>query len=248
VTLCFLFVKRWHLPRMVFVLLVCMVPLVVYYGGAYRSASQYGIDVDSISESVRSSQTVSAVLAGGFSEFDVAVYYCAAAANEPALNYGAGLSNSLVHNYVPRQIVGESVKNALHINTYVGEAVVQRYFWRPKAGSFMTGPCDAFMQFAFFGALYYYLIGYLYARLWKQAYEQQSRCGQLWYIVTIYWMVRSIVASISGVLPLFLYTLVFMYVLTRFCRSSESSTMIKNIVSPFPYTGQNGLILRRCNR
>lgn len=248
VILCFLLVKRWHLPRMVFGALLCMVPVAVYYGGAYRSASQYGIDLDSISESVRSSETVDTLLAGGYSEFDVMVYHCAAAVHEQAFNYGAALSNSLVRNYVPRQIVGESVKNALYIRTGVERAVFERYSWSAKTGSFSTGPCDAFKQFAFLGALYYYLIGYLYARLWKQAYEQRNRCAQLWYIATVYWMVRSVVASIAGVLPLFLYTLVFMHLLARFCKSPAPNRAIRNTIFPFSYARQQGLRLYRATR
>ncbi len=246
VLLSFMFVKGWHVPRIVFVLLICMMPLVVYYGGAYRSASQYGIDVDSITDSIRNSQSIDRVLAGEYSEFDVAVYYCAAAWQELAFNYGASLHNSIIYSYVPRQIVGESIKNSLYINTDIREAVLQRYSWSRKHGSFATGPCDVFMQFAFFGALYYYVIGYLYGYLWNRAYGQHSLWAQLWYLVAIYWMIKSIVSSITGVLPLFMYTFVFMYVLTRFCREREFGESTNGPVPILPvWSPDNPLFYRQ---
>lgn len=82
-------------------------------------------------------------------------------------------------NYVPSQLVGETVKRSLMLKT---PAMARDY--NALTGTTETGMADAFQSFWYFGALKFFLVGYLLARLWASAKEGQA-AGQLVYMLSV---------------------------------------------------------------
>ncbi|UNK40471.1 hypothetical protein MNR02_18340 (plasmid) [Shinella sp. H4-D48] len=101
------------------------------------------------------------------------------AADSLEFDYGKFHWNRLVFNYVPSQIVGEAAKRSLMLRT---PAMARDY--NALTGTTETGMADAFQSFWYFGALKFFLIAYLLARLWASAKEGQA-AGQIVYMLSV---------------------------------------------------------------
>lgn len=226
------FTKRIRIPRILCAVVPVAAFVVIYYGPAYRSTSQYGLNYDEIAGSV-SEVDLDAVLKGQkYAEFDVMVVWGAAANRSMAFGYGAEFYNNLVSFYVPRQLVGERMKQSLMIRGSgdgVNAVAARVYDWGPHYGSFLTGPYTAFSQFWFFGCLLYYVFGYVFRLLWQAAYERGSLAAQIWYISCIVLIPLSIMSSIISIPARLIYTFAFMWFIGKSCsmpaRQSQRMTM-----------------------
>jgi hypothetical protein len=116
----------------------------------------------------------------GGAELRNAVYAIGAVSRSMKLDLGAYHWNWLVFAYVPAQLVGADVKNALYLP--VSEAAYEEYFYTPAMGSTWTGLSDAFQSFWYFGCLEFFLIGWIMRRLWLAA-SNGSICAQLFYML-----------------------------------------------------------------
>lgn len=231
------FTKRIQIPRILCVIVPIAAFLVIYYGPAYRSISQYGLHYDEIVNSVAKAD-VGAVWKGQkYTEFDVMVVWGAATNRSLAFGYGADIYNNLVSFYVPRQLVGEEIKRSLMIQGIPDQAkaaVARVYNWGPDYGSFLTGPYTAFSQFWFFGCLLYYVFGYVFRLLWQAAYERRNLAAQIWYISCIVLIPMSIMSSIIAIPAQLVYIVAFMWFIGKSCSSPlhQRLGMTKSITSP----------------
>ena len=102
------FAKRWVPPRVVFVALLVAATIGTILAPAYRTISQYGLDIQQLQE-IDAPGIISDVFSGDqYCEFDMIVYGCAAVNRSLRLNYGMGFYNSTIGALVPRQLVGAS--------------------------------------------------------------------------------------------------------------------------------------------
>ena len=214
------FTKRIRIPRILCVVAPIAAFIVIYYGPAYRSTSQYGLDYDEIANSVSQVDMDSVLKGQQYASFDVMVVWGAAANRSMAFGYGADFYNNLMSFYVPRQIVGEKIKQSLMIGGFSDKAkaaVARVYDWGPHYGSFLTGPYTAFSQFWFFGCLLYYVFGYVFRLLWQAAHERRNLAAQIWYISCMILIPDSIMSSIIVVPAQLVYTFAFMWFIGKFC-------------------------------
>jgi hypothetical protein len=93
---------------------------------------------------------------------------------------GAFHWNMLVFTYVPAQIVGTDLKNALYLP--LGDPALEEYQYRPPMGSTVTGLSDAFGSFWYFGCLKFLLIAVVMQKLWLAA-RSGSITAQLLYML-----------------------------------------------------------------
>jgi hypothetical protein len=82
-------------------------------------------------------------------------------------DYGLSLWNGFVQRYVPGQLLRPGVKRSLYIEG--GDSARQVFGFVPKFGTTMTGLTDAFQSFWFFGAIKFFLIGFIMSRWWRAA-------------------------------------------------------------------------------
>jgi len=91
-------------------------------------------------------------------------------------DYGLSLWNGFVQRYIPGQLLGPGVKRSLYIEK--GDSARQVFGLVPHLGSTMTGLTDAFESFWFFGAIKFFVIGFIMSRWWFAA-RAGNRVAQL---------------------------------------------------------------------
>lgn len=97
-----------------------------------------------------------------------------------AFDYGFFHWNVIVFNFIPAQLVGAEFKESLRVSTDAQRAIN----YNPDLGSTETGMADAFASFWYLGALKFFLIAYVLARLYCSA-RQGWVIPQLLYIFGI---------------------------------------------------------------
>jgi hypothetical protein len=112
-----------------------------------------------------------------------AIYFTAATAETFKFNFGLEYWNFFVFRYVPGQFVGKDLKEALTVPVSINPSSVYPEYTR-HPGTTYTGFADAFMAFAFLGALVYGAIARLLGRLWLSAVAGSLR-EQYFYCILI---------------------------------------------------------------
>ena len=84
-------------------------------------------------------------------------------------SFDLGLShwNGFIHAYIPGQLIGRDFKTELQVDLVDPARQVYRHLAHP--GTTHTGMADAFKSFWYFGALKFFVIAYIIARLWHAA-------------------------------------------------------------------------------
>jgi hypothetical protein len=106
------------------------------------------------------------MLSKGGPEMRNAILRIRAMERNMAFDFGAFHWDILVWNYVPQQLVGRDLKEALYLGNI--EDQFDRSYDRPT-GTSETGMTDAFASFWWFGAFKFFLIAYLMSRLYGAA-------------------------------------------------------------------------------
>lgn len=135
--------------------------------GEYRSlvmaGPQYGLttigDIDFLGN-------FEEILSRGGNSMTNAVYDIEATARLNWYDFGLYHWNELVTFTVPGQIVGHDLKDALMFDTK-GSAALEAFRHVPHTGSTHTGMSDAFGSFWYFGALKFFLIALIMAKLYR---------------------------------------------------------------------------------
>jgi hypothetical protein len=175
------FQRNRSLPRPIMLGGLLLGTLFINSIGDYRAAtmSEQGpqwsqvFDIDFVGNLGRLSES-------GGAEVRNAVYSIAGVRRSMDLDLGASQWDALVFAYVPAQLVGADVKEALYIP--VQSPAYDEYFYTPASGSTWTGLSDAFQSFWYFGCLEFFLIGWIMQRLWLAA-GRGSICAQLIYML-----------------------------------------------------------------
>jgi len=201
------FMRRWTPPRwtaigggvFVFVAIVIM--------PQYRTITQYGIDMEQIREIQVRSEVADVFSGTGYAEFDSFIVRAAAVQQDLTFGLGGSFYNAVVSMLVPRQIVGGDVKEALMIRIGSDEdGLWKRYGWVMPYGSNPTGPANAFTEFWYFGALFYYFAAIIVRRIWEGALQKENHGMQIWYVMISILIPTAVVGSIF-ILPGRLITL-----------------------------------------
>lgn len=84
-------------------------------------------------------------------------------------SFDLGLShwNGFVHAYIPGQLIGRDIKTELQVDLVDSARQIYRHI--SPVGTTHTGMADAFKSFWYFGALKFFVIAYIIARLWHAA-------------------------------------------------------------------------------
>jgi oligosaccharide repeat unit polymerase len=85
--------------------------------------------------------------------------------------FGATSWNRIVFQWVPGQIVGAGTKQALMLNTNVPEHIAEIYNEDVRLGSTPTAMGEAYLEFWFFGAIFFYATAFMMGRWWRQSHQ-----------------------------------------------------------------------------
>ena len=176
----FWFHRGWLAPRMVALAGVLLGTFLMNSMGDYRAITRAnsGPIWQEITQ-IDVSANFQATLKEGGLEVRNAILRIDHAASSLEFDYGKFHWNRLVFNYVPSQLVGETIKHSLMLRV---PPMARDY--NAMVGTTETGMADAFQSFWYFGALKFFLISYLLARLWASAGEGQA-AGQLLYMLSV---------------------------------------------------------------
>jgi hypothetical protein len=181
------FIRRIMIPRWILVGGVVLGLALVNTIGLYRSIMQ-NRDVP-LHERVRSASKASLQQAMAkdskkpSSELNNYLFCRHVCAEEQIFDFGLSHWNALVFNYVPAQLVGREIKDALMLPLFRGyyKLAEQRYGHRYRTGTTSTGYLDAFLSFGWLGFIKFGLIGYLMGILYRHAMAG-SFLSQLLYV------------------------------------------------------------------
>jgi hypothetical protein len=118
----------------------------------------------------------------GSHEVTNAIYDIAATANNTNFDFGLVYWNYLVFRYIPAQIVGRDIKDALTVGNWDNAWEVFQY--KPHVGTSHTGFSDSFCAFWLLGPLVFVMIAAILQRWWRDAMLGDFRAKVL-YGVTI---------------------------------------------------------------
>lgn len=130
------------------------------------------------------SESESLVKKGG-SDFNNYIFLRQVIAEGSQFDLGLKHWNGLVFNYVPAQLVGRKVKNALLLPIMDDSIIIasahDRYGYEFGTGGVATGYMDAFASFSWFGFIKFWAIGLIMGVLYRHAMTGMF-LGQLLYV------------------------------------------------------------------
>lgn len=192
----YILIGLWFARRVAFSRIILIVGLAIGLVllsaiGTYRSI----MNNDEVSLSERLKELSHADLVGdskknakdtGY-DFNNYIYYRRVLADEGKFNFGVSHWNGFVHGFIPAQLVGKTLKEALKIQfsavKYIPIAE-QRYGHKFRTGTVSTGYLGAFGSFGWFGFIKFYLIGWIMGILYRHAMNG-SFLAQLLYIYVL---------------------------------------------------------------
>jgi hypothetical protein len=163
------FARKYAPPRILLVAGAVFGAAAIYIAPYYRSHSQIGADNKKLRE-IDLRETMSKTVNGIEEEFYNAAWTIELTSRAGAYQYGAGIYNYLVASFVPKLIFNEQFKERLFIPSPTWDLVENNESgWHIKYGANMSGPASAFVQFWFFGCLWYYALARFMRRLYLRA-------------------------------------------------------------------------------
>ena len=200
-------VKKWTPPRLLSVAAMIIGALSIALAPAYRANIQMGGRQGNLTDINVRQRVVDKLEGRSTWVFENAVVQMAAVRRAGEYGMGRGLYNRFVRLLVPRLVVGEKVKEQLPLRAPDHRNLTWKYYrWVTKYGTYSTGPCDAFREFWFFGALVFFVIGRGFRFMWDRAYLAGSIPAKLAYVSLCVIAMTSVVNNI-GAIPAQLVTI-----------------------------------------
>lgn len=183
IVLALFFGRGYKLPRWVMVGVMLVMVLLMHSTGEYRAMSyEQGWKAPLLARSINFVDNLVNVAKSGGVELRNAVYMIEAYDQNLDFDFGLYHWNITVFNYVPAQLVGPGIKDALLIDL---PNVAEQVFGNQSTnGSTVTGIVDAFGSFWYMGWVKFFLIGLILKKIWSAA-QNQSFAAQLLYMLLI---------------------------------------------------------------
>jgi hypothetical protein len=171
VALALWFQKRRAVPRSVVAASLVFTVIGLLSAGEYREATYYNgkpnwnavLAIDPVANWKK-------LIEQGGPEFRNLAYSISYISENEAYDYGATHWNTLVHSYVPAQIIGTRMKESF----YLGAPAIYSKGYEPAPGTTPTGMMDAFASFSYLGCLKFGLIGGILGCIYSYAMRGNS--------------------------------------------------------------------------
>jgi hypothetical protein len=215
--------RRWVFPRVVIGAILIMAMLAIPATTQYRNAAS--------SQGLSGIQSIDFV--GNFERY----------LNQPAIlelrnaamtieatskvgNYGLGRAywDQLVFRFVPAQLVGLDIKEGLMFKSsqewLKQELAASGY--SATVGTTVTGMADSFVEFGYFGALFFAVLAVVFKSLWFASLRRDGEFAQLLYIQTSTSAMRAITHQTVDFLPGLVYNLIFLGLAVYYARDRSA--------------------------
>jgi len=193
--------------------------------GDYRATSQgQGLSYEELT-SIGWVENVQEMISQGGLEAETAIYQMSAIEETSDYDYGTYHWNRLVFRYVPAQIVGNDVKQALYLKGGASKVIVlakdrneittNLYDLEKILGVTATGFTDAFGSFWYFGAIKFFIIAFVMSKVYGGAVRGNVSGGLIYMMLVTpamhavthntSWFFEAIPHMILFLLPALLY-------------------------------------------
>jgi hypothetical protein len=132
-------------------------------------------------------------------------------------DYGKFHWNRIIFTFVPAQLVGSKLKEALQFDTPKPSRD-----YNPLTGTTETGLVDAYASFWYFGALKFLLLAWIMRRIWETAMSGEM-LGQLVYMLSIVPAMHAISHQTDWVIPVWIHMGIFLIPVLALCRIRNRS-------------------------
>lgn len=218
--LSFYFVCRYTPPKWLFIFLLTFALLIIPMTHSYRTISASG-DWSKVEELKPVDSFQDYLKQGKYLELRNAALLMDGVVRIGKYEYGLNYWNGLVYNFLPGQLVGHKLKNYLQIKSPVYYYLQYLYNYKIPVGSTITGIADSFIQFDYFGSLFYLLLGYFFKNLWIAAKYRNSVVSQVLYCSLISSAMLTITHQTSHFLPDLLFHFVFLGIVVSYSRNKS---------------------------
>jgi hypothetical protein len=125
--------------------------------------------------------------------------------------FGKAYWNHLVFRFVPAQLLGDDVKQALMFNVFdVAKAGGSETGIEFSRGSTITGMGDTFEQFGWLGCVFFAIMGVLFKGIWQASLEKDALFARVLYVLSITSGMRAVTHWTMDFLPGLIYFAVFL--------------------------------------
>jgi len=124
--------------------------------------------------------------------------------------FGKGYWNQLVFRFVPAQLIGTDLKRSLMFDVdaakYSGTATGIQF----QNGTTITGMGDTFLQFGWFGCLFFAFMAVLFKGMWQASLLPNALFARLMYVMTFTSGMRAVTHWTADFLPGLAYFAIFL--------------------------------------
>lgn len=205
--LCLYYIRRYIAPRWLVVSLIVIALFANPLTGTYRSIAKTG-DWNKLTELQPIEYFQNYVEEAEILELRNAAFLMDAAVQTGKYGYGTDYWNKLVFSFVPAQLVGRDLKNALMVKLYEYD-LNSLYNYRIHTGTTPTGIGDSFIQFDYFGCIFFGLLSYFFKILWISSSRRNILTSQIFYIILLAPSLLSVTHSTVNFISDVLFNLIF---------------------------------------
>ena len=220
VGLCFFLVKKYIPPRLLLISLVPIAAYIIPTLGNIRGefwellfAGQWG-QIQLLSQ-----EGLNKVIEGNILELRNATLVMDYASQLNQYGYGTQLWNAIIFQYVPGQILGYEFKQSLQFDlTFDLESF---YGYTISTGTTLTGMGDSFIDFGFFGCLFFALMAIIFKTLWISTMKGKSMTSTLLYVSLIDSAMVGITHGIGRFACEFIFKSGVIFLINLYCKSPK---------------------------
>ncbi|RPD51609.1 hypothetical protein [Paracnuella aquatica] len=128
-------------------------------------------------------------------------------------SYGAGYWDQIVFRYVPAQIVGKEVKEALFFEK---KGLQYRNGYRMPLGLTSTGIGDAYWQFGLLGSIFFFFMGGFFKSIWSFSLQTDNPLIQTFYTLCVVNALISVTHGTINFIPASLFGFMFLFFISRY--------------------------------
>jgi hypothetical protein len=214
---CFFFQRGLAPPRWLVVLGIMGVGILIPVTDRYRSyAKEDGLAAFARFDPIEA--FMEGYWNGKAPELTVAARVVAVTNDSGEFNYGRGYWNVMVFRFIPAQIVGRDTKDALMMGSLTASDSTLSLATSDMVGCTQTGMGDAFVEFWYFGCLFFVVLGILFRILWDAANDSRSLLAQLLTMLMLTGAMRAITHQTSDFLPGLVYNSICLWFVVMYSR------------------------------
>jgi len=209
--------RRYVPPRWLALTLIVIALFAIPLTGTYRGLAKTG-DWSQLVELRPGENLKNFVEKGKILELRNAALLMDAAVKTRQYGYGTGYWNNLVFRFVPAQLLGRNLKDALQIKLAKYD-LKNIYNYSIHTGTTPTGIGDAFVQFDYLGCVFFFLLACLFKLLWVSAIYRNSIVSQIFYVSLVAPALISITHATVRFFPDLVFRLIFIGLLIIYSRN-----------------------------